>query len=968
MAGRSRLDLPIIFHSMIHRTRINMDSSARVGRVRELSVRRKSRSVKIRLSAFGLLGVLVCALLCCCKALEYDLNLLSNTEGFIMGIAGSESASDAGDINGDGVGDILIGVPTQNNNAGVAYVVFGRHSATIPYISLTSFSTSATNGFRIFSAATGDLLGHAVSKAGDVNSDGWDDIIVGAYGADVAVGKEDAGVTYVIFGRKVATVAGNAFTDIYLTNAAFAPTVGFRILGALIGDWCGFSVSDAGDMNGDGIDDVIVSSVLADPPALVAPSNDGIAYVIFGKNMTGITTGFGDVDLSTVITGSTRGFRILSGGIYTNTGFSVSRAGDVNNDGISDVIVGAHLSDPTTSALDAGIVHIVFGRKVTSAANRFEDIIMSNTTMVSGAGFRIVGVAASDWTGFSVSGADDLNDDGIDDVIIGAVAAERSPSLSTTGMTYVIFGRDVAGGAPAFTDIYLATLAQGPSAIGFRIIGGFAYDESGCSVSAVGDINGDGIGDVIVGARLASPTPALPDAGIAYVIYGRSSPIIADIDLATIDTYSALGFRILGNTADSRTGYAVSGAGDVNGDGINDILVGSLQSSSFVTYGLHANPTSQPSGQPSRQPSRQPSSQPSSQPSNQPSQQPTRQPSSQPSQQPSTQPSAQPSRQPSTQPSRQPSRQPSTQPSCQPTTQPSSQPSSQPSQQPSGKPSAQPTRQPLAQPSSQPSNQPSLQPTQHPSSQPSEQPSGQPSGQPTGDPSRLPSTQPTIQPSCQPSCQPLSQPSTQPTARPSLQPTVTPSMQPSRQPTGHPSSTPSSMPSAQPSSQPSRQPSRQPLDQPSSQPTTSPSEQPRSMPSYQPSAQPSGVPTTQPSKQPSVQPSCMPTLQSTGLPSGQPTLKPLAFPSIQPSCQPSSQPSGRPTMQPSCLPTAQPSNDPTSQPSTQPSHVPASWPTVQPTAQPSRQPSYAPSVLPSARPSARPSRQPSSQPSCIPSY
>jgi len=254
------------------------------------------------------------------------------------------AVSAAGDLNGDGVDDLIVGAVWFSGNTGTAYVVFGSRNTVFQDIDFSTRVTGPTTGFRIVAAAAGDFCGQSVSKAGDVNGDGIDDVIVGAYGADPTPGKLGAGISYVIFGRKVTSPA-NAFTDIQLPTTAMAASVGFRMLGAVTADYSGIAVSGAGDVNGDGIDDVIVGAYSADPPSLAADSDAGIVYVVFGKNMTGSTSAFGDIDLSLIVTSSTLGFRILGSASGDQLGVFVSRAGDVNHDGISDVIVGARYAD-----------------------------------------------------------------------------------------------------------------------------------------------------------------------------------------------------------------------------------------------------------------------------------------------------------------------------------------------------------------------------------------------------------------------------------------------------------------------------------------------------------------------------------------------------------------------------------------------------------------------------------------------
>eukprot|EP01032_Pedospumella_encystans_P014657 gene14657-biopygen11963 len=390
---------------------------------------------------------------------ELSLNHLDNTRGFKMSLG--SAVSSAGDINGDGI----------------AYVVFGNITTAFEDIDFATRVTGLTTGFRILAPAAGYSLGIAVSKAGDVNGDGVDDVILGANGGSPA-GRSSAGFSYVIFGRKVTSPA-NSFTDIQLPTVAMAAEVGFRILGAAYNDVSGISVSGAGDVNGDGIDDVLVGAYCADPPLLPGDSNGGIAYIVFGKNTTGNNTAFGDVDLLLIASGSAQGVRILAVSAGDQLGLSVSRAGDVNNDGVSDVIVAARNANAV-----AGISYVIYGHKMTTAP---DDIQLTNSALPSLIGFRILGAAANDYSGISVSYAGDVNGDGIDDIIVGAAAADP-PALgadSNAGITYIIYGRDMPGGAPAFDDVYLASL-------------GSADDQSGNGVSGAGDINGDGFDDVMI--------------------------------------------------------------------------------------------------------------------------------------------------------------------------------------------------------------------------------------------------------------------------------------------------------------------------------------------------------------------------------------------------------------------------------------------------------------------------------------
>eukprot|EP01032_Pedospumella_encystans_P019233 gene19233-biopygen15659 len=540
-----------------------------------------------------------------------DIDLASINSGSTIGfrILGASTnsmcglaVSNAGDFNGDGIDDLLVvGVSYSNENAGIVYVVFGNTNNVIEDIDFATRVTGPTTGFRILAPEAYNALGVSVSKAGDVNGDGVDDVILGAHSSS-PYSRWAAGISYVIFGRKVTSPA-NAFEDIQLPATPIVDSTGFRILGVGLSDLSGTSVSGAGDVNGDGIDDVLVGAFCADPPLLSGDSNGGIAYIVFGKNMTGITTAFGDVDLALIISGSALGVRILANSAGDQLGLSVSRAGDVNHDGISDVIVAARNADPMAPGFiaDGGVCYVIYGHKMTTAP---DDIQLTDSALPNHIGFRIIGAEANDYSGSSVSSAGDINGDGIDDIIVGALFADP-PALSLysdAGITYIIYGRDVAGGAPAFGDILLSTIVTG-STIGFRVLGAAVGDTSGWQVACAGDVNGDGVSDIVIGAVNADPQPSKVNAGISYVIYGRKSIAgnnpFSDINLAALYLGSSVGFRILGAKFNDQSGNSVSSAGDINGDGFDDVMVGTSRGPSYVIYG--APPTSQPTSAPSTQ-------------------------------------------------------------------------------------------------------------------------------------------------------------------------------------------------------------------------------------------------------------------------------------------------------------------------------------------------------------------------------
>jgi hypothetical protein len=483
------------------------------------------------------------------------------------------SVSGGGDVNGDGYADVIVGAHYNDAGgaqAGRAYVYYGE-----PY-------PDAVADLSLTGAAASDFFGRSVSAAGDVNGDGYDDVIVGAHGNDA--GATNAGRAYVYHGGPGAdTVA-----DLMLTGAA-------------VDDYFGYAVSTAGDVNGDGYDDVIVGAFGND----VGGPSAGRAYVYYGGAAT-------DAVADLTLTGAS------PGDIF---GTSVSAAGDVNGDGCGDFLVGASAND--AGGLEAGRGYVYFGGRGVDAV----------------ADITLTGVVAGDNFGTSVSAAGDINGDGYTDVIVGAWGSDAAGT--DAGRAYVYTSRPYEvlspdggeqwvegasetirwlGADPA--DLWISlnggagysllasrvggtdrnefvVTAPGPatslgkirvSASGesvthassdesdgaFSIVSprrppaaavrlqasptGEPGDLSGYSVSCAGDVDGDGFADMIVGAYQNDTVGA--DAGWSRVYYGGpGSHVIADLALP-------------GEAAGDYFGYSVSGAGDVNGDGYADVIVG----------------------------------------------------------------------------------------------------------------------------------------------------------------------------------------------------------------------------------------------------------------------------------------------------------------------------------------------------------------------------------------------------------
>ena len=257
---------------------------------------------------------------------------------------------------------------------------------------------------------------------------------------------------------------------------------GFVINGIDAGDFSGDSVSSAGDINGDGIDDLIIGASDADPNGQYYA---GSSYVVFGSS-----SGFGaSLNLSTL--NGSNGFVINGIDAYDCSGGSVSNAGDINGDGIDDLIIGASGADPNGQYSAGSELRGVWQQQWLWMP------VSTSLTLDGSNGFVINGIDADDYSGTSVSSAGDINGDGFDDLIIGASGADPN-GQSSAGESYVVFGSSSGFGA----SLNLSSL-NGSN--GFVINGIDAYDHSGRSVSSAGDINGDGFDDLIIGASGADP-------------------------------------------------------------------------------------------------------------------------------------------------------------------------------------------------------------------------------------------------------------------------------------------------------------------------------------------------------------------------------------------------------------------------------------------------------------------------------
>lgn len=461
----------------------------------------------------------------------------------------------AGDINGDATDDLIIAAhladPPGGTDAGKAYVIYG--SPGLP-ANIDLNNTSAD--LAVYGDDTGDLLGDSVA-AGDINGDTTEDLIIAADGASPAGGHE-AGELYAFFGG-----AGlPAIIDLNQCPGDPTQCADLIVFGDDAEDQLGFAEA-AGDINGDTIDDLIISANLADGPGTGPPTtcpagetgdrcDSGETYVFYGG--PGLS---GMIDLNNPSTNADLtifGEDPLGGDLSGSSSLAV---GDINADTIGDIIIGSQDTD-APGRTDAGKTYVIFG-----AASLPATIDLATTA----ADLTVLGDDGGDSLGHGVV-AGDVNGDTTDDLIIGAFKADP-PGGTDAGKTYVVYG------GPGLS----ATIDLSSTIPDVTILGDDAGDEDGLFVAAA-DTNGDTTDDLIIGARFGdgSGSGSCADGGIGdrceagetYVIFGGPS-LPATIDLNNPSTGADL--TVFGDDAGDQSGLLVA-AGDINGDTTDDSIIG----------------------------------------------------------------------------------------------------------------------------------------------------------------------------------------------------------------------------------------------------------------------------------------------------------------------------------------------------------------------------------------------------------
>ncbi|MFN7719220.1 MAG: beta strand repeat-containing protein, partial [Sphingomonadaceae bacterium] len=529
---------------------------------------------------------------------QINLGLSTAAVGFFVEGAITQdrvSSLATGDVNGDGHKDLILSHSLIGSlSLGAVTVLYGRSDWT--GVASYDLANLGNNGYVLRGTGAGDSLGSGgAGFIGDLNGDGFAELIVGAPGVDRA-DLGNSGAAYIIWGSNGSSPMGTLEGNRYIKDVStITPTEGFVFRGLTASEIMGnatLGISSRpgakSDFNGDGLADFFISAIGYDNGG----NNHGGVIVVFGRadrayGSVNVTTGQQEMTVADLT--ADKGFIIVGGVQNDPVGRTIASAGDVNGDGVTDLLIGGQDVDRGSFGT-AGAAYVIYGKKTPDGQQTWSGLV--NDPLMAGRkildlgalktedGFMIWGEAANAEFGQSVEGLGDINGDGFGDIIVGARNSTVG-GVSNAGKAYVILGsasgQATAAVSPAGRQIL--DVSAMISSQGFIIQGAATVNAVlGASVGAAGDVNGDGLADVMV----ASP-------GAAFIIYGKNN---GEGWGQTVGTQSILDLTNFG----SSDGFVVSGRGggdnlgvdtapgDLNNDGVDDLFIYLNESDSLSRY------------------------------------------------------------------------------------------------------------------------------------------------------------------------------------------------------------------------------------------------------------------------------------------------------------------------------------------------------------------------------------------------
>lgn len=444
-----------------------------------------------------------------------------------------------GDFNGDSKADLFLSAPyyTSSTTDDIGAICYFEGPLTAGSLSMTS------DGQCFYGANKDDKMGFSIANIGDFNGDGCDDLAYSTPGFDSAT-RQDTSTVKVVFGKGSTCSSTGAYSS--------TADITFKGLVAQAGKK-GVYVSSAGDVDQDGLSDLLIG----------APSNqNGKAYLVYGSSSL-----TGSYSYSRI--GSTvPGWSLISSGTETMLGADVQNIGDFNGDGYADFAIGEpYYGNSSSSKL--GKIYLVFGKARSSTtaplsgSTRTVDFINS-TTPANSYGITYSGIDEYSFVGHGISDPIDINNDGLHDLIYGAVG--HSVDSSSHSPAILHYGCQ-SSCTPSQTVGYTGSINSSNAM--FYSTSDSERNALGTNITNIGDIDADGYSDIFIGNRLYIESTSSPYSGRAYLLKGKAGRYnnrYAITDQSSLILYSS--------DPKDYLSFSMQGGADLTGDGVLDVVMG----------------------------------------------------------------------------------------------------------------------------------------------------------------------------------------------------------------------------------------------------------------------------------------------------------------------------------------------------------------------------------------------------------